>query len=114
MLMADALREKGYRVIEAASGDEASDILLSGQAIDLVVTDVRMPGQIDGLALTAHAKQLNPVRPVIVVSGHLEQEAAVGADLFIAKPYGASMLLRSIAKIIGGPWSNPPQKQHAS
>ena len=109
MLMADVLRDEGYVVIEAASGDEGRDLLLSMHDIDLIVTDVRMPGQIDGVALTALAKQMSPHRPVVVVSGHLPPAAADSADEFIAKPYLPSTFLQVIAKLIGPPWQNPPR-----
>jgi CheY-like chemotaxis protein len=107
LLMADVLREEGYLVIEAASGDEAMDILLSGQDIDLIVTDVRMPGQTDGMALTAFSKRVNPDRPVIVVSGHLPPEAADSADEFLQKPYVPSTFLKVITKLIGPPCQKP-------
>lgn len=109
MLMADVLRDEGYQVIEAANGDEGKDLLLSGQDVDLVVTDVRMPGTIDGIELTAFAKQMLPNRPVVVVSGHLPPAAANSADEFIAKPYLPSTFLKIIVKLIGPACPHPTQ-----
>jgi len=114
MLMAEVLRDKGYQVIEAVCGDEGMAILLSGQRVDLVITDVRMPGQIDGVALATHSKKADPLRPVVVMSTHLPATDAVIADEFIAKPYVPSMLLRAIDKLIGQPWQTPPRNQSAS
>jgi len=111
MLMSDVLRDEGYLVIEAANGDEGKDLLLSGHAIDLIVTDVRMPGQIDGVELAALAKRLLPSRPVVVVSGHLPPTAANSADEFIPKPYLPSTFLQVIIKLIGKPCHQPPHNR---
>jgi CheY-like chemotaxis protein len=113
MLMAEILRDKGYQVVEAACGDEGIAILLSGQVVDLIITDVRMPGQIDGVALATYSKTANPVRPVVITSTHLPATDAAIADEFISKPYVPSMLLRAIDKLIGQPWHTPPRNQSA-
>ncbi|GHH26605.1 hypothetical protein GCM10008023_41430 [Sphingomonas glacialis] len=89
MFVADVLRDAGYEVIEAVSGDEALDILKAGVLVDLVLSDVRMPGSIDGLALLAFVRQNLAALPVILTSGHLVPEIALaeGAVNFLAKPY---------------------------
>ncbi|WP_447932484.1 response regulator [Sphingopyxis fribergensis] len=104
MLLADCLRDFGYHVLEAATGDEGLAILLSGKSVTLIVTDVRMPGEIDGVELSRRAKQLDPARPVIICSGHLLPEEAGSADTFLAKPYSTSELVGSIKKLLGDPW----------
>lgn len=108
MLMVDVLSDEGYAVLEAGSGDEGLDILSSGQHLDLIITDVRIPGKIDGIALTGEAKRVFPGLPVIVVSGHLPPEAANRADAFLCKPYGTSTFLELVLKLIG------PADQHTS
>lgn len=89
MLIADVLRDAGYEVIEAVNGDEALDILKAGVVVDLVLSDVRMPGSTDGLALLAFIRQNLAALPVILTSGHLSPESALaeGAVKFLAKPY---------------------------
>ena len=101
MLMVDVLSDEGYTVVEAANGDEGMSILTSGRHLDLVVTDVGMPGKVDGLALTGEAKRTFPDLPVIVVSGHLPPEAAARADAFLCKPYAPSAFLELVVKLIG-------------
>lgn len=88
MLVADHLREAGFTVVEASSGDEAIAILKAGAFFDLVFTDVRMPGSVDGMALLDFVKRTQPAVPVFVTSGHLEPRLAYsrGADRFISKP----------------------------
>ena len=88
-MVSDALRDAGLAVVEAADADEAMRVLQSGVAIDLVFSDVRMPGSLDGLALLENCDELFPNLPVILTSGHLlPAEALVrGAQQFLPKPY---------------------------
>ena len=102
--LSDALRELGYQVLEAANGDEGQEILLSGQRVDLIVTDVRMPGQVDGMELTRRSKHQAPDRPVIVCSAHLSASDSYPADAFLAKPYLTATLVGVIERLIGDPW----------
>jgi CheY-like chemotaxis protein len=108
-MLADSLRELGYQVLEAVDGDEGFAILLSGQAVDLIVTDVRMPGTIDGMDLTRRSKSLAPARPVIVCSADLLRSESHPADEFLTKPYSFEALAGLIARLIGDPWQTVPQ-----
>ena len=88
-MVGDALRDAGLAVIEAVNADEAMRVLQSGVAIDLVFSDVRMPGSSDGLTLLKNCNELFPNVPVILTSGHLlPAEAFIeGAQQFLPKPY---------------------------
>ncbi|WP_256839757.1 response regulator [Sphingopyxis sp. KK2] len=112
-MLADSLREVGYRILEAANGVEALDILRSGQTVDLMVTDVRMPGEVDGLELMRRSKSLAPSRPVIICSAHLFEQDVHPADAFLAKPYSIAALADIIARLIGDPWTNDSQTRSA-
>lgn len=89
MLIADVLRDAGYEVIEAVSGDEALDILKAGVVVDLVLSDVQMLGSTDGLALLGFVRKNLAALPVILTSGHLAPKIALaeGAVNFLVKPY---------------------------
>jgi CheY-like chemotaxis protein len=100
--VADDLMAGGFLVIQAAHADEALEILHSSIHVDLVVTDIRMPGSIDGLALAARIRVLWPRLKIIVLSGDLPampQGAAV-ADVFLPKPYSASAVLTCIKQLV--------------
>lgn len=112
-MLADSLREIGYRVLEAADGEEGLDFLTTGQTVDLMVTDVRMPGSIDGMELTRRSKSLAPHRPVIVCSAHLFEPESDPADAFLPKPYTVAALADAIARLIGDPWQTRSQSQTA-
>jgi len=92
LALADHLRDCGLTVYEAASGEEAVDLLTHhGGDIDAIFTDIMMPGSIDGLALQAWAARNYPGVPVILTSGAPGENAIVrtleNAGLFFLKPY---------------------------
>jgi CheY-like chemotaxis protein len=97
MDMAEFLRQSGYRVSEAATAAEAIDALSSKLTVDLVVTDVKMPGDMDGFALAEWIKTNCPGVEVIVASGdesskERAEQASTGV-LFLPKPYTGRALL---------------------
>jgi CheY-like chemotaxis protein len=100
--VADYLGECGYCVIEAADGDKAREMLDGGATIDLVFSDVRMPGQMDGLALAQWIRQHRPSIPVILTSGYAGTALPPAAvcDCFLDKPYGPTEILQHIAALI--------------
>lgn len=89
LVLADALRDAGHTVMEAVNGAEAIAFIDSGAPLDMIITDVRMPGAVDGLALLAFAQSEAPGIPVIISSGHLDPTIAMraGAAGFLQKPY---------------------------
>ena len=88
-MISEAFRDAGFAVIEAVDADEAMRVLQSAVAIDLVFSDVRMPGSLDGLALLENCTELFPDLPVIMTSGHLSPADALArsARQFLTKPY---------------------------
>ena len=98
LLVADHLREAGFTVLEAFNGDEAIAILTAGAVVDLVFTDVRMPGAADGMALLEFVQRTQPELPVLMTSGHLEPELAYagGAARFLPKPCDPEAVIDAI------------------
>jgi len=60
LMIADELREQGLHVLEASNADDALTILQSSLPVDLLFTDVRMPGRMDGVALARFAHSRFP------------------------------------------------------
>ncbi len=99
---AEDLRGAGFSVIEAANADEAMTILDSAVPIDLVLTDIRMPGSMDGLALAAFVRQRWPSLRIVVASGERPAMVALAvADAFLPKPYDSSAILARLKGLIG-------------
>ena len=103
VLLCEELREAGYDVIEAFNADEALAVLQSPVCVDMIVSDVRMPGSMDGMALLRVVKQTLPAIPVIITSAHLPPMLATvdGAALFIAKPYRVETVLKAVEDELG-------------
>ncbi|RYE03933.1 MAG: response regulator [Sphingomonadales bacterium] len=103
MLICDELRYVPYTVIEAVTADEAVEFLKSGVQVDLILSDVRMPGSLDGLGLLAFVQANYPDVPVIITSGHLDAGAALaeGAAQFLPKPYLFPRALDAVASALG-------------
>ncbi len=101
MMIADHLRNAGLKVIEARHAGEALAILSTPAAIDLVITDVRMPGRLDGLALAKCVKQQDAKIPVIVVSGDLSRAPSQEiANAFFPKPYDLNVVLTRAKELL--------------
>ena len=95
LMIADELRMAGFRVIEAANADEGLSVLQTIERVDLMITDVRMPGSIDGLGLADRVRANWPAIKIIVASAH-PSECNGRGDAFFDKPYDpASVVLRT-------------------
>jgi DNA-binding NtrC family response regulator len=100
--MTDALKEVGYEVRSAATGQEGLD-RLNQTTFDIVITDLRLPG-VDGLDLLQACKQRSPRTEVILITAHGSVEAAVeamkrGAYDFIMKPFSMEELLLIVDRV---------------
>ena len=102
--VAEELRRAGWKVIEVASAHDAMDILNSSVIVDLVVTDVNMPGEANGLDLARFVARERPNIKVVIMSGHFipaaEPEHAPPCDLFIPKPFLHSQLVDQLLPLL--------------
>jgi len=101
LMLADELRDQGWTVIEAASADEALRVLEGGVSIDLVITDIRMPGSLDGLALARRVRSDFAGIHVVIISGERPTAAVKAAsDGFFEKPYSVDRLLARVSALL--------------
>lgn len=100
---ADILREAGFDVLEAVDSSEALALLITGHPLDLVITDIRMPGRMDGVQLTSVIKSTRPNLPVALLSSHLDRTEHA-ADTFVSKPYDPDQLVEVVKRLIGAEW----------
>lgn len=97
----DILESDGFEVIEAWNADKALRILIERDGVDLVFTDVHMPGRLDGFALAREVKDRWPATKVVVCSGHVTpgpNNLPPGA-VFINKPFSAKLVHDTIAAL---------------
>jgi len=105
-LITAMLRDLQYDPVEAADADEALALARSGQPIDLLVSDVGLPGM-DGRKLADHIRDLRPDLKVLFVTGYAEKATARGAFLgdgmaLITKPFSIETLAGKIGEMIAG------------
>ncbi|WP_336959933.1 response regulator [Sphingobium aquiterrae] len=90
-----ALTRQGYKVLTAADGEHALQVLASGEHIDLMISDVVMPNM-DGPTMVAQARQTHPLLPVVFMSGYAEEQLRKSIDLanvaFLPKPFSVAQL----------------------
>jgi two-component system, cell cycle sensor histidine kinase and response regulator CckA len=103
---ARALRNKGYKVIEAKSGEAALHLIRDAdETIDLLITDVVMP-RMDGPSLVREVRELHPQMKVIFISGYTEDtfrqrlDSDSGID-FLPKPFSLKQLATRVRDVLG-------------
>jgi CheY-like chemotaxis protein len=107
MPIAEYLRDCGYNVLEAADASEAMATMAAINAeepVSLVFSDIRMPGQMDGLALAEWFQAHYPAVPVLLTSGYNGGRklpaSPVSGTRFIEKPYSQTQVARRIAALL--------------
>jgi PAS domain S-box-containing protein len=107
MVLTLILKELGYRVLTAENGPAALDTVDKHQDIDLLLTDVVMPGGMIGAALARAARKRQPTLKVLYTSGYAQDAIAQGGILdegmeLLSKPYPKSELARKVRQVLEG------------
>ncbi|MFA7305068.1 MAG: response regulator [Hyphomicrobium sp.] len=108
LAMADDLRHAGFIVIEASNADEALNVLNTTPDIALVVTDIRMPGRMDGVGLANWVRRHAPLIKIAIVSANVEIGMDRAFDAVLSKPVLPSDLIARVRKLL------PPAEQQSS
>ncbi len=102
------LRRSGFRVLTAASGPQAMEIVLGpeGQGIDAILSDVMMPGGMNGIELARAVRKLRPALPILLTSGYatgiFESLGADPAEFpLMAKPSSVADIAACLRRMIG-------------
>jgi CheY-like chemotaxis protein len=94
------LSDAGFYVREAASGAEALKILVAGATVDALLTDIRMPGAVDGWDLAEQARTGRRDLPVIYVTAFsAERNRQVERSVLLKKPMTIEMILGALAHL---------------
>ncbi|MDX2145869.1 MAG: response regulator [Rhodospirillaceae bacterium] len=99
-----ALKNKGYKVLEARTGEQALDILRDQGSVDVMITDMMMPGM-DGGTLARLIRVERPEIRIILISGYSEEiargEVATGEDFhFLPKPFSLGQLAGKVKDVM--------------
>jgi two-component system, response regulator PdtaR len=101
MMSAEVLAEAGFEVLEAVNADDALSVLDGQPGIEALVTDIDMPGSMDGLALAHLAYERWPGMPVLLLSGKVRpaQSELPPSGAFVAKPYASATLVSELLRL---------------
>jgi CheY-like chemotaxis protein len=96
--LGDLLRDEGYCVIATQNADEAIAVLEARSDIRVVITDINMPGSMDGLKLAAAVRHRWPPIKIIVATGRAPppQDELPSECVFLSKPYVPRTLLEKV------------------
>ncbi len=102
MATAAMLEDEGYRVLEGKDAVNALAVLDTDPDIDIVITDVQMPGEIDGLELVEIISRKYPHILTLITSGRtsLNEAQQSGATKFLAKPYTAVAIQSALQAVL--------------
>lgn len=100
LYLSEEIRAAGFTVIEAANADEAFEVLKSRNDIDLVLTDIRMPGTMDGLQLAEWVRSQQPRVKIALASSNVFSIDALSFDAVFSKPFRVDELLASVREIL--------------
>ena len=107
MLVTEVLQDLGYAAIEAISGNSALTVLGSDARIDLLITDVGLPGGMNGMQLAAAARRVRTDLKVLFITGYADQ-AGFGSEALdrgmhiMTKPFSMQALTSRVKTIIAG------------
>lgn len=102
MDVVDQLSAYGYKLIEASTGREALEALANADAVDILFTDVDMPGDLDGLMLAREVALTRPEIGIIVTSGKalLGENTLPEGSRFYPKPYMPATVHAAIQEML--------------
>ncbi|WP_420475423.1 ATP-binding protein [Noviherbaspirillum sp. ST9] len=96
-----ALQEAGFRVLCAADGEQALRMLDNGEQIDLLFTDIVMPGNLNGIELAQQARTRFPAVRVVLATGYTEQRVQLPDVRTLAKPYEVPQAVDALLDALG-------------
>lgn len=99
-LLVRALTSAGYTVIAAEDGDEALGILEGGTSAEVLLSDIRMPGSIDGLQLARWVQRNRPTMAILLQTAYPDRDT--GEFAVLRKPFSGDELILAIQKIWTG------------
>ena len=102
--LVEALTDDGFSVLEAQDAEEALHLAADGSELALMLTDLQLPGPLDGWALAERLRQLRPQLPVIFVTGRPDRArgACRDRDRVIGKPYHLSDICAAAREMVDG------------
>jgi signal transduction histidine kinase len=93
------LEESGFEVLAAANGDQALAMIEAGLEVDVVFSDIVMPGKLSGIDLAGILRERRPKLPVVLATGYTDQRATLPGVQVLAKPYEIGQLVELLSNL---------------
>ena len=101
-LMTEELKTLGFTVLKAETAEQALALIEGETPVDVLFTDIRLPGQLDGWDLAERFRARNPRGPVIYTTGYSGVPVRrVSQSSFLAKPYRPAAIVGEIRRLSG-------------
>jgi CheY-like chemotaxis protein len=101
-LMVDELKTLGFTVLRATTGEEALNLIEGDEPVDVLFTDIRLPGRLDGWDVAEKFRVRNPSGPVIYTTGYSGTPVRrVSQSAFLPKPYRPAAIVKEIRRLSG-------------
>lgn len=115
-VISEALTDRGFTVHSMTTAEEALQYLAAGSAVDLLFTDINLPGM-DGALLAARMRELLPDLPVVYASGRwglLEELRDLPRSAVLPKPYSVTRACTAVMQLVGDAAAEPKELQQLS
>jgi CheY-like chemotaxis protein len=102
-MISDALLEHGFHVYAVANAGDALRYLRAGAPVDVLFTDINLPGEMDGTVLAQHARDMRPELPIVFASGRwslLDHLRTMPRALCLAKPYSPRQACAVVEELV--------------
>jgi CheY-like chemotaxis protein len=100
VMLSEMLQDAGYDVVEAATGDEACTLMHGVSGFDVLLTDIQMPGQADGIDVAHQFQAHHPNAPVVYMTGRPDMMARIGhlatGEALLRKPFRPRQMLDAL------------------
>jgi len=107
LTLVETLEDAGYLVTEAVNGDEARSLLAGVLSFDVLLTDIQMPGDVDGIAVAQSFRERHPGSPVIFMTGRPDVLSRMGQlssrEALLRKPFRAGEMLAALNSMLTKP-----------
>lgn len=116
-VISEALTDRGYAVHSVMTAEEALQHLAAGADVDLLFTDINLPGGMDGALLATRIRETRPDLPVIYASGRwglLEQLRSVPRSQVLPKPYSVTRACAAVEELLGDAPAGQKELQQVS
>ena len=103
LTLVEALGDEGFDVLETETADAALPILLADPMIRLLLTDIQLPGVLDGHRLAQRVRIDRPDLPVLFITGRPDPAAEAAAsplDCYIGKPYTLNDICNAVHRLV--------------